>query len=301
MPRSWAVDCQKSVIARSRFLPRFTPEDAPRRRYRGIMRKATFLGALLSSAACTSLGPMPSSTGVAPLPAGRTAVEVQVGTMPGHYLSSGVTDDPRGSSIPQLLALFEPDAVLDVPGLFVAGRVAGTDEAGVIAEPMIGYRHAFDDRFAGGALLYGTHASHEDRGASYAATRVGLEIGVDVRLTPRSKWLELHATVGAAATGLSAEGTYCLDDAGRFGVDCPEQVTADDLIEVDASGVYPTGQLGLVLDIARHRDSAFHGARLGLMGAVGTMPTAVSGRQGDAEAFASIGLALTVGVGSAGR
>ena len=262
------------------------------------MTKLTLVGVMLVGGACTSLGPMPAMTGVAPLPAGRTALEVQVATMPGHYLSSGVTDDPRGTSIPQLAALFEPDKVIGVPGLFLAGRVAGTDESGVIAEPMLGYRLAFDDRFAAGALLYGTHASHEDQGASYSATRVGLELGLDVRVTPRSKWAELHATVGAAATGLSADGEYCLDGQGRFGVDCPDMPTADDLVSVDASGIYPTGQLGLMLDVARHLDSAFHGARVGLVGAVGTMPTAVGGRQGSAEPFASLGLSLTVGMGS---
>lgn len=280
------------------ILPPFAPRAATRDCYRDSMTKLTLVGVLLIGGACTSLGPMPAMTGVAPLPAGRTAVEVQVATMPGHYLSSGVTDDPKGTSIPQLAALFEPDEVLGVPGLFLAGRVAGTDESGVIAEPMLGYRHAFDDRFAAGALLYGTHASHENKGASYSATRVGVELGLDVRVTPRSNWAELHATVGAAATGVSADGEYCLDSQGRFGVDCPDMPTAEDLVSVDASGIYPTGQLGLMLDVARHLDSAFHGARVGLVGAVGTMPTAVGGRQASAEPFASLGLSLTVGLGS---
>jgi hypothetical protein len=241
---------------------------------------------------------MPATTGVAPLPAGRTAVEVQIGAAPGHYLSSGVTDDPKGAGIPQLSALFEPDRVLGVPGLFIAGRISGTDEAGVIAEPMLGYRHAFDDRFAASALLYGTHASHEDRGAKYSATRAGIELGVDLRVTPVSRWTELHVVAGAAATGLAADGEYCLDGQGMFGVDCPEPPAGGTRVAVDASGIYPTGQLGVMFDLLRHRESAFHGARIGLIGAAGTMPTAVGGRQGDAEPFVSLGLLVTVGLGA---
>lgn len=253
----------------------------------------------LLAAACTSLGPMPATTGVAPLPAGRTAVELQIGVAPGHYLSSGVTRDPRGTGIPQLAALFEPDRLLGVPGLFVAGRIAGTDDAGVIAEPMIGYRRAFGDRLAAAAMLYGTHASHEHRDASYSATRAGLELGVDVRLTPVSRWAELHAVGGAAVTGLAADGEYCLDDEGRFGVDCPEPPDPQLRVAVDASGLYPTGQLGLMVDVLRHRDWAIHGARVGLVGAAGTMPTAEGGRQGPAEPFVSLGLLVTVGLGAA--
>lgn len=61
------------------ILPRFAPDPAARDCYREIM---TRLAVVLLCSACTSLGPMPAVTGVAPLPAGRAAVELQVERRP---------------------------------------------------------------------------------------------------------------------------------------------------------------------------------------------------------------------------
>src|SRR5262245_56063744 len=44
---------------------------------------------------CTALGPMPATTAVAPLPAGRPSFEVQVGALPGYYLSSSVQQESK--------------------------------------------------------------------------------------------------------------------------------------------------------------------------------------------------------------
>src|SRR5262245_20025527 len=131
---------------------------------------------------CTALGPMPATTAVAPLPAGRPSLELQVGALPGYYLSSAVQQESKGAAISQAAILVEPDSVIHVPGLIVGGRYVGDSNKGGYPEPMVGYRTFLDGekRIAATAVGYATHGSGSARGASYAVTRGGAEAGVDL-------------------------------------------------------------------------------------------------------------------------
>jgi hypothetical protein len=251
---------------------------------------------LVLTTACTTLGPMPSATLIAPVPAGRPEGEVQLALAPGYYLSSGAMDNPKGTVIPQLEALFEPDQLI-VPGLILAARAVGTSDSGTILEPMLGYRRGFGDGFAASIVAYGTHSSATNKHAKYSATRLGAEIGGDGRVTADSRWVELHLTGALSLTGLTGDGALCLDKDGRFGVDCGEPPV--NLTSVTGGGVYPTLTGGVALELLRHRDSAFHGGRLAFTGVVGTMPTFVGGAQTDAVLYVSLGLSLSLAVGAA--
>jgi hypothetical protein len=145
-------------------------------------------------------------------------------------------------------------------------------------------------------VAFFTHASGSRNHASYSATRGGAEVGFDMRATPRDRWIELHANVSAALTGLSATGRYCLDSTNQYGTDCSEPPT---LTEAKGSGLYPSATAGLSLDFARHLATFFHGGRLSLGIAGGTMPTLISGVQKDAHWYGTGGASLTLGFGSA--
>lgn len=254
---------------------------------------------LVGTASCTTLGPMPATTGVSMAPAGRPEIEVHAGAVPGYYLSSAVTEDTEGAALRDVGAVLEPDRVLGVPGVFVGGRYAGTPGSGASFEPLLGYRASLgDDRRLGlGVIAYGTHARAAQKQASFSATRAGLEAGGDLRLTPSSQWLELHLDASVAFTGLAVDGSYCLDQAGIYGVDCPDGTAL--LTDTSAGGVYPSLNAGLALDFARHLDSAFHGARLALGVAGGTMPRAIAGEQRSARLYAAGGATLSVAFGAA--
>jgi hypothetical protein len=259
------------------------------------MRHATLL---LVLAGCTSLGPNPATTGIGARPLARPGFELGVALVPGHFLSAGVTEDPEGTSIQQASLTFEPDRLIDLPGAFVAARLAGDDESGVILEPALGYRRALDDRFAVAGLAFGTRSSKERRGASYEAMRFGGELAADVRLTPVSRILELHLFGGAALTWLEADGRYCINPETGFGIDCPEEASEPrTMANADVTGVYPTGHVGGAVELGRGLRSAFRGARLALSVAGGWMPTLVAGQKGR-HSFAALGLSLSVALGS---
>jgi hypothetical protein len=250
--------------------------------------------------ACTALGPMPAVTGVSAVPARRPELELQAGVVPGYYLSSSVQRTQSGTAMGQIGAAFEPDRWISLPGLVAGVRYAGDDETHPSPEPMIGYRTFVEDsqELAISGVGYGTYAAGENRGASYSAVRAGLEAGADFRLTPISKWFELHLLVTASLTGLSAHGEYCLDERGEFGVDCPEPPDPATRTTADATGFYPSASGGAAVDFARHLDSFFHGGRLTLAGAAGTMPRVVSGEQQSATAYAAGQLLLSLGFGA---
>jgi hypothetical protein len=224
-------------------------------------------------------------------------LELQVGALPGHYLSSAVQQAPKGASISQAAILVEPDNIVHVPGLVVGGRYVGDSSKGGYPEPMVGYRTFVDGdkRIAVNAVGYATHGSGSARGASYSATRGGAEAGIDLRATPESKWFELHLRAAGSLTGLSAEGTYCVDADGVYGVDCPE--TMPRYQHATAGGVYPAATGGVSFDVGRHLNGEFHGGRLELLVGGGTMPRVASGAQEGAHSFASAGFALSVGFG----
>lgn len=261
--------------------------------------RSAFLGAcLLSTSSCTTLGPMPATTGISMVPAARPEVELRAGATPGYYLSSAVSEEAKSAVLQDLAAVLEPDRLLGVPGLFVAGRYAGTSGAGAAVEPALGYRAALGEtqRLSLGVVGFGTHASGAEKQASFSATRAGLEAGGDLRLTRKSEWLELHVNASAAVTGLSARGSYCTDSVGRYGVDCPDDTPAT--TDARVSGLYPSLSTGLGLELGRHRAWIFHGMRLGVGASGGTMPRVIAGEQRSPRLFGAAGLSLSVAFGA---
>ena len=262
--------------------------------------KAAAFGLAALGAGCTSLGPMPATTGVSFAPAARPDVEIQGGFVPGYYLSSGVQEKPKGAALRQLAGVLEPDRWLGIPGLFAGARYAGDSDSGPAVEPLVGYRRFLDDerRLAAGAVAYGTRGSGSRNQASYSATRAGGEAGVDIRLTPESRWVELHVNASGSVTGVDAEGTYCVDAQGQYGVDCPEPQNNPVFVSARAVGVYPSARAGLSIELARHIEIPFHGARIDLGVAGGTMPRVVSGVQTGAHTYGEAGATLSVGFGA---
>lgn len=258
---------------------------------------------LIFSGACTKLGPMPAMSGVPIAPLERPAFELQGAVVPGYYLSATVREEPDAAALPQLLALLEPDRLISAPGFFAAARVAGELESGAALEPLVGYRAYLDreQRFALLGLGFIAYATGDDKFASFRSLRGGAEAGFDARLTPASKYIELHANLGATLTVLDASGSYCLDAGGQFGVDCDDEPTRRTLVSGSAGGAFPSGHVGLALDFARRLRSAFHGARLAVDLAGGTMPKVVGAQQQDAELYGAGGLSLTLGFGAAAQ
>ncbi|MEZ4365545.1 MAG: hypothetical protein R2939_04555 [Kofleriaceae bacterium] len=254
-------------------------------------------GALLVGAACSTLGPTPLTTALPAQPAGRPEVTVQAGGLPGYYLSDTTTDSGVAALLRYAAITVEPDRVLDVPGLVVGARVVGPDHD-LQYEPMVGYRRVVGD--SGGVALagfvHGTHASAEDNQASYEATRVGAEVAGDVRLLAPRRWLELHATGGAAAIVTDAHGRYGQDDRG-YGVDCPD--TGAVLHDADLTAVSPSLHLGLALDLARGAASVVHGGRLALQATIASAPTVVGGERTGQRLLLATGLTLSLAFGSA--
>jgi hypothetical protein len=254
------------------------------------------IGTVALSSACTTLGPMPATTGASFAPATRPDVTLSAGVMPGYYLSSSVQQEGKGTSIGQASLLVEPDRWIDLPGAVIGGRYVGEDDNGGYPEPLVGYRaHLGEEkRLALGGLLYGTRGSGASKRASYRAWRVGGELGSDFRVTPQSHWLELHVFGSAALTGLSAEGKYCLDEQLRYGVDCGEM---QEPVDAEANGFYASVDAGLGFELARHLESVFHGLRLDLHAGAGTMPALAGAAQTSARTYSALGAALGVSLG----
>src|SRR5689334_11556166 len=95
---------------------------------------------VLSLTGCTTLGPMAANTGMSAVPHGRPTFDVAVAAQPGYYLSASTTENQRGGVLPSLALLFEPDRWVNLPGLYLAGRVIGASDAGTLVEPILGYR-----------------------------------------------------------------------------------------------------------------------------------------------------------------
>jgi hypothetical protein len=255
----------------------------------------------VSLAACATLGPTPATTGISPVPASRTGIEVQVGAVPGYYLSQATTEKQAGSPLAQIAAVLDVGGAMSLPGLFVAGRAVGP-EHDTQAEPMIGYRTVLDDagNFAIAGAVHGTHGSATDHGNTYEATRAGAEFAADVRLGGRS-WFEPHLMGAISATAISARGDYCVDDAGEFGRDCPDptdpMAPPEHRMITSVSGLYPAATGGIAVDMFRDGNGVFHGGRVALMAAAGVMPRVVSGEQESSRPFYSLGLTMSLGLG----
>ena len=254
---------------------------------------------LLGLTGCTTLGPMPAMTGQTVVPAPRAGVEGQVAAIPGYYLSSSVQESPKGTPVNQASLMVEPGELIGVEGLSAGARYVGKNSQGGYLEPMLRYRAHLDREkvFAAGVVGYGTYATGDDRGASYSAARGGAEVGADVRATPESRWLELHLAGSVGLTALSAKGEYCVDQQGRYAVDCGDPPTT--LTKASAKGFYPSAGGAIALDLGHHLDGVLHGGRIAALGAVGKMPRVESGEQKDAKTYVAAGLAVTLGLGAA--
>lgn len=257
--------------------------------------KAAPLVAVL--AGCTSLGSMPATTGVSAIPAGRPGGEVTAGLSPTFRLSDAAHGEKRSkNSNPEIAALFDPDRLLGLPGLFVRGRVWGED-GDESFEPALGYRRRLDDRIAVGGVTYGTKMQDDEKGASYKATRFGAEGMVDVRVASIGSWTQIHAQAALQATYIKASGRYCVDTATGNGRDCAEDGSIP-MIDGALSGVFPAGTLQLAVDLGHRPTGWFHHARLAIMIAAGWMPRVVNGDQRSGDPYATGGLALTFAFGA---
>jgi hypothetical protein len=247
---------------------------------------------------CTSLGPMPATTGVSAIPAGRPGGEVSAGLAPIFRLSDAADgDDRNGKSNPEVAALFDPDRLLGLPGLFVRARVWGKDGDSSL-EPALGYRRRLDDRISLGGVAYGTKMKDDDNGASYKATRFGAEGMVDIKIADIGGWTQLHAQGAVQATYMKASGRYCVETATGNARDCAEDGSIP-MIDGALSGVFPAGTLQLAVDVGRRPSGWFHHARIAGMIAAGWMPRVVNGDQRSGDPYVTGGLALTFAFGAA--
>jgi hypothetical protein len=256
---------------------------------------------LVASCGCTTLGPMPAVTGTSPRPSERPNVELQAGAVPGFYLSGAVQELPDGSPIEQAAGMIEPGDAIDLPGAAIGARYVNGQGGDGFIEPMLRYRRFVDEekRFGAAATLHGASASGAERGASYSATRAGLELAGDVRLTPISNWFELHLVGTLGLLALFAEGSYCLDTNGKYAIDCPDPGDPQaERADAEVNAFFPAASGGMALDIARHLDSVFHGGRITLMAAGGAMPHVVGGEHTGSKFYGSAGLLAELSFGA---
>jgi len=246
---------------------------------------------------CTTLGPMPTTTGISAVPSGRPGIEAQAGLVPGYFLSSA-TQEPshKGDPTGQLLALVEPDHWLGTHGLVAGARTWGHKADGAV-EPFLGFRHRLDDDLALALIGHGTTMHGAEHGASYRATRIGGEFALDARLLAPTTWLAIHGQAAVSATYLDARGTYCADPDG-LGIDC-NQDGRDRIIDGTVRGVFAAATATLALDFGRLPAGSFHSFRLAVLGATGVMPQVRNGLETDGVHYVSFGLTLTLGLGSA--
>ena len=244
--------------------------------------------------ACTTLGPMPATTGISALPAERPSGELQAAMMPVFNLSDSTREkDPGPQVSPQLSALFEPDHLLGTKGLILGARTWG-EEGDSPIEPMVGLRRKLDERIAIAGIAYGTVVRGASRGASYRANRLGGELAVDALLLPMG-WLDLRLQATVAATYIGATGRYCVLANGE-GTDCDDYSRE---INGEVSGIFPSATAGAAIDFARQSTGVFHGARIAFLAAVGATPRLRDGiQQPTKDTYRSFGLSLTLGLGS---
>ncbi len=129
--------------------------------------------------ACTTLGPMPTTTGVSAVQHGRPGGEAQLGIVPVFRLSNAASGkDRNGQSTGQLSALIDPDRWA-VPGLIIGARVFGeSHDSGF--EPYLGFRRTFGEGVSFAGVAYGTKMGATEKGATSEAVRVGGEVLADV-------------------------------------------------------------------------------------------------------------------------
>ncbi|MDB4960474.1 MAG: hypothetical protein JWP01_473 [Myxococcales bacterium] len=258
------------------------------------MRAHSLIAVSLLATACTTLGPMPATTGLSAVPTHRPGAEVQASVMPVFFLSDAAHEgDADAAATPQLSAILEPDRLFGSKGLILGARTWGESGDSPL-EPMIGVRRRLDDTFAIAGIAYGTFARGESGGASYSATRFGGEAAIDATILPLG-YLEFHAQATLAATYLDASGRYCVSSNGEA-TDCDQYSR---LVDGELAGIYTSATAGVSLDIARRPHGVLHGIRLAAMAAVGAMPRIRNGIQSASnDHYRSFGLSLTIGLGS---
>ncbi|MBA3540982.1 MAG: hypothetical protein H0T79_15330, partial [Deltaproteobacteria bacterium] len=75
--------------------------------------KPMILAAIASlAAACTTLGPMPTTTAVSAIPSARGGAEVQAGIVPAYYLSDAAQESTSATATGQLAAVVDPAELL---------------------------------------------------------------------------------------------------------------------------------------------------------------------------------------------
>jgi len=238
------------------------------------------------------------TTGVAAVPAGRPAAELQVAAVPAFHLSSAVSE-PRGSAVGAASLVLEADRwVPAVKGLLVGGRRFG-ESGDTYVEPLVGYRQQMGDlAFAG--IVYGSSNRAESKLATYHGFRAGLELAADARVGNLTDWLSLHTQVAASLTRIVASGRYCVDPLTGAGQDCNESPDGTNMFVLGRiRGFYPAANVTIALDLGRVGWTGFSHARLGLLLGTGFMPTADDfGEQGAAKVIFNGGLSLTLGFGA---
>ncbi|HEY1813676.1 MAG TPA: hypothetical protein VGG74_15100 [Kofleriaceae bacterium] len=258
--------------------------------------KLIAVAALLVSSACTTLGPMPATTGISAVPSDRPGFEAQTAAVPGFYLSTAAEGSNAGNATGQLSILLEPDRWLGIPGLIVGAREFG-QSGDTLAEPFIGFRHRVGDGVSLAAIGYGTATTAATSGASYSATRLGTELAADVQLLELAGWVSLHWQVSASFTDIEASGSYCISDSGAA-VDCQNE-GMDTRTNGNISGIFPAGTAQLSLDLGHRPSGVFHDARVAVLASAGQMPQLSFGQQEAPRAtYTSWGLSVTLGLGA---
>jgi len=251
--------------------------------------------ALLAVAGCTTLGPVPSTTGVSAIPAGKPGAEVQLGAVPSFYLSSSAST-PHGAGTGQAAVLLEPDRFVKVPGLVVGGRLFGSGPDTPV-EPVIGYRRALGEDFAWAVVGFGTSKRAKQKLASYHGFQMGGEVMADGKIVGFTRWLSLHAMLGAQLLRIVGSGTYCIDATGK-GKDCDEKTPENNtFVNGEAEGFYPSVTAAFALDGGRNGSSWFHSLRVSLLASIGRMPHVKNGDQVSDTTYFALGLLATLGVG----
>lgn len=253
--------------------------------------------AALALAGCSTLGPVPATTGISPIPAPREGAELQLGAVPGYFMSQTVVEDPKGAGLTGLSVALDPAKLLGTPGLVVAARLIGP-EADTQLEPIVGYRRSFGGGLGASiaGFVFGASGKGETDGASATTSRLGSEVVADLRLGPASRWAEAHLLAGASLQYVESEGTYCTEETMQFGRDCPDVIVTR--IDGSARGAYPAATVGVSGHFARHRPGIFHGARLFALLTIGAMPTVVGGEQEGATGYVAVGFGVTLALGA---
>jgi len=258
------------------------------------MKLAIAAAVALAAPACTSLGRIPATTGVSAIPANRPGLEAQVGIMPGFLLSEGTQRDPRGNIMGQTSIVVEPDRLLGTQGLILGARSWGQEDD-VGREPMIGYRQRYDEHSAFAVVGYGTHLSGESSGARYQGAHAGGELSFDGMIAG-GPWFALHVQATGSLTYLALQGSYCIGEEG-FGTDCDND-GSDHRVDAHLTGLFPAATASFTLDIARRATGVLHGVRLAFLTTYGAMPVIRYAEDYSTTSYASVGLTLTVGIGS---